>query len=116
MFFINLFYTTEETYKLLIKKLHNDIKLEINNFNKKYPIFSDYIIGDDYDNLDEKVKEEWNNYKETINKLEKNLINDLLNYCNSYPNNKISKNNFINEYKKYPYRLEQNLDKVLLEL
>ena len=116
MFLINLFYNTEEAYKLLVQKLHNDIKLEINNFNKKYPIFNDYIIGDDYDNLDEKIKKDWKEYKERIDKLEKNLINILLDYCNNYPNNKISKNNFINEYKKYPYRLEKNLDKVLLEL
>lgn len=116
MFFINLFYNTEEIHKLLIKKSYNDLTSEINIFNNKYPNLTGYITIDEYDNLHEETKKNVDKFKEKIKKLEKIVINNLLNYCKNYQNNKISKNRFINEYNQYPYRLEQNIDDVILEL
>ena len=116
MFFINLFYNTKEIHKLLIQKSYNDVKLEINIFNNKYPNFKEYIICDEYNNLNEETKKEWNDYVKKIENLKKIVINNLINYCKNYPSDKISENRFINEYNEYPYRLEQNIDDVILDL
>ena len=116
MFFINIFYNTKEIHKLLIQKSYNDVKLEFNKFNNKYPNFKGYIVGDEYNNLNETTKKEWNEYKEKTENLKKILINNLLYYCKNYPDDKICKNRFINEYEEYPYRLEQNISEVILDL
>jgi hypothetical protein len=116
MFLIYFFYNTKEINKLLIKQSYNDVEKEFNIFNNKYPNFTGNIIGDEYNNLDEETKKYWNEYREKIYKLKKIVINNLLNYCKNYPDDKISKNRFINEYKEYPYRLEQNIHNVILEL
>jgi hypothetical protein len=44
------------------------------------------------------------------------LLGNLFAYCQNYPEEKISQNRFIHEYKEFPYRLEQNIDEVLDEL
>lgn len=116
MFFINLFYNTQEIHKLLIHKSYNDITVEINIFNNKYPDFKGYIMNDDYNNQNIEIKKEWDEYIERVDKLKQIIINNLLTYCKNYPDSKISKNRFILEYKEYTYRLEQNLDEVILEL
>jgi len=114
---INLFYNTKEIHKLLVKSSYNDFDTEINNFNNKYPNFKGYIIGgEESNNLDEETKKDWNMYKEKMNKLERIFINNLFNYCKNYPDEKISKNRFINEYAEYPYRLNQNISGVMLDL
>ena len=111
---INLFYNTKELNKLLIIKSYNDLKNEIINFNKQYPNFNGNIIGEKFNN--EKEENEWYIYKKNFNKLEKIVINNLLNYSINYPNEKISKNRFISEYYEFPYRLEQSLEDVIKEL
>jgi hypothetical protein len=116
MSLITIFYNTKEIHKILIQKSYNDIKLEINNFNNKFPNINEYIIGNEYNNLNEATKKEWHEYREKIQKLKKILINNLLYYCKNYPDDKVSKNRFINEYNDYPYRLEQNIYEVILEL
>jgi hypothetical protein len=116
MFLINLFYSTQEIHKLLIQRSYGDIKVEMDIYKKKYPNSIEYLLGDEYNNLSKESKEEWDNYIKKIKNLEKILINNLLNYCKNYPQTKISKNRFINEYKEYPYRLEQNIYEVISEL
>lgn len=116
---LNLFYNTKEMHKLLIQSSYNDFDKEIDKFNNKYPNFKGYIIGGDDDecnNLDEKTKKDWNEYKEKMNELEIILFNNLFTYCKNYPHEKISNNRFINEYKEYPYRLQQNISRVMLDL
>lgn len=116
MFFINIFYTTQEMNKILIKSSYNDVKSIMNNFKNKYPNFKGYIIGDEYNNLNETTKTDWNEYKEKIKESRQILINNLLNYSENYPNEKISKNQFIIDYKEYPYRLNQYVSHVISEL
>ena len=78
MFLINLFYNTQYVHKILIERSYNDLKSERNIFNNKYPNFKGNIIGDNYNNLDEETKKDWNNYKEKISNLKQILINNLL--------------------------------------
>ena len=114
MSFINLLYSTQGIHKLLIQQSFNDYKLEISVFNKKYPNIN--FLSSEYCNLNKNSKNEWNNYINKINNLEKILINNLINYCKNYPECKVSKNRFIHEYKEFPYRLEQNISEVISEL
>jgi hypothetical protein len=97
MSFINIFYNTKEIHKLLIRQSYNDIKDETDNFKN--------------DDTQTELQ-----HREKIRKLIKIFINNLLNYCKNYPHDKISKNRFINEYNEYPYRLEQNISEVILDL
>jgi len=115
MSWINLFYNTKEIHKLVIQSSYNDFNAERNKFNNKYPNFKGYIIGEE-SNMNEETKKDWNEYKEKMNKLETILFNNLFNYCKNYPYEKISKNRFITEYKEYPYRLQQNISDVMLDL
>ena len=116
MFFIKSFCNTQEINKLLIQESYDDYKTIVFNFNIKHPNFQGYIVGENYDNLTEETKQEWQEYRIKRGNLLKIIINNLLNYCKNYPDDKISKNRFVNEYKEYPHRLEQNIGKVLLEL
>jgi hypothetical protein len=116
MFFINLFYNTQDIHKILIQKSYDDIVLERNTFNNKYPNFKGYLIGEEQNKLNEETKKDWKQYVKKIEILKQILINNILNYCKNYPNSCISKNRFINEYEEYPYRLEQCLGEVILEL
>ena len=96
MFFIKLFCDTQEINKLLIRESYDDY-IKYYNKNKE----NDKKLGIYYENLE--------NYKKIV-------IFNLVNYCKNYPFEKISKHRFINEYREFPYRLEQNIYEVLLDL
>ena len=116
MFFINLFYTTQDIHKILIQKSYDDIVLVRNTFNNKYPNFKGYLIGEEHDKLNEETKKDWNEYIKKIEILKLIVINNILNYCKNYHNSKISGNRFVHEYEEFPYRLEQCLGEVMLDL
>ena len=107
---INLFYNTQETHKLLIQQSYNDLKNEIKRFHNVYP------VGYNMNEENETTKKDWEEYFEKTGKLRNIIANNLLYYCKNYPDEKISKHRFINEYEEYPYRLEQNFSEVILEL
>ena len=113
---INLFYTTQDIHKILIQSSYNDYKTEKINFKNNHSYYQGTITINDYNNLDEQNKKEWDNYVIKVSTLQKIAINNLLQYTKIYPNEKISNNRFINEYIEFPYRLEQNLTEVLLDL
>lgn len=53
-------------------------------------------------------------YTKIIKEKEEKLVNNLHCYCKNYPDEKINTcNECIFEYKEYPYRLIQNLDKII---
>lgn len=119
MFFIKLFCkynNTQEINKLLVQSAYNDYHKVIHNYTDKYPNFKGSYTIMEYSNLDKTKKAEWNEYVEKMRNSKQILIYNLLNYCKNYPNEKISKNKFIDEYTEYSYRLEQNIDEVIIEL
>ena len=119
MFFIKKWfynYNTQEINKLLVQSAYNDYNKVIQNYTNKYPNFKGSYTIIEYSNLDKKTKVEWNEYIEKMSNSKQILIYNLLNYCKNYPNEKISKNKFIDEYTEYSYRLEQNIDEIILEL
>ena len=44
------------------------------------------------------------------------LINNILCFCKNYPDEPVNKSRWIKEYKEFPYRLEQNLKSVMLDI
>lgn len=116
MFFLKLFCDTQEMHKLLIRESYMDCKYLINKYQREHPNFLAPIVLDDFNVLSKEERKELIEYKIKLENVRNVLINNLLCYCVSYPNEKISKNRFIKEYKEYPYHLEQNIDEVLLEL
>ena len=110
-----MFYNTKDMHKLLVQQSYNDVKLEYEKINK-HPVCKGYNISDNYNNLSEPINDEWNDYKTNTEKLKKIFMNNLLCYCHNYPHEKISKNRYIIEYKEYPWRLEQNISIVILDL
>jgi hypothetical protein len=113
--FLDYFYNTQKLHKLLIKKSYDDYKYEIKKFNKKHPNFKANITG-----LDEPSKKEFTENLWIVEKKQKILINNLLQYSKNYPNNKnkskICLNQLIMECKEYSYCLEENLDEMIVEL
>jgi len=59
MFFIKAFCNTQEINKLLIQEAYDDYKKVVINFNVKHPNFQGCIVGENYDNLTEETKKEW---------------------------------------------------------
>ena len=116
MFLFKLFCDTQEMHKLLIRESWNDCKYLIDKFSSDRPTFAGSIVVDDYNNLSNEEREEFIEYKLKLEELINIVIHNLICYCANYPNEKISKHRFIREYKEYSYRLEQNINKVLLEL
>jgi hypothetical protein len=103
-------------HKLLIRESFDDYKSFKKNWKEKYPTLTGLMILNDYNNLNEETKKEWLEYIDKLNSLKEIIINNILSYCMNYPGEKISSNRFIREYKEYPYRLEQNIWEVLLDL
>jgi len=62
-----------------------------------------------YDEIYLKTKKELFDFAKFHNNYKKNLIKELLEYCESYPNEYINKYPHIITYKIYPSRLEENL-------
>ena len=116
MFLLRLFCDTQEMHKVLIRESFDDYKSEIIKFKKIYPTLMGVVNIDDYYKMDQQTKNEWQEHHVKLDKLKKIVINNLINYCENYPNEKITKNRVINEYDEYPYRLELNISEVLLDL
>ena len=116
MFFLKLFCDTQEMHKLLIRESYIDCKYLISKYKRDHPSFTVPIYVHDFNGLSKEEREELIEYKIKLENLRNVLINNLLCYCVSYPNEKISQNRFIKEYKEYSYRLEQNIDEVLEDL
>lgn len=120
MFLINLFYTTQQIHKNLVRQSYNDYMIELNNnynFKKNININKECISDIEYYDLNNKDQEEWIDRAIREHKLKKILVNNLLLYCKNYPNEKINKNQFISDYNvEHSYRLEQNIEEILLEL
>ena len=62
-----------------------------------------------YDEIYLKTKKELFDFAKFHNNYKKNLIKELLEYCENYPNEYINKYPHIITYKIYPSRLEENL-------
>ena len=122
MFLIDLFYTSQEINKILVRQSYYEYTKEINKFNKYFhnkvnPYRYIDITNKEYNNLKEEDQKKWMEYQDKINKLKKICINNLLTYCKNYHDEKISKNQFICDYNvDHSYRLEQNIDEVILDL
>lgn len=121
MFLINLFYTTQQINKNLVLQSYNDYVRQINNnnnFKKNINIdINKELSHAEYYNLDKKYQEEWINRNVRINKFKGIFMNNLFLYCKNYPNEKINKNQFISDYNiEHSYRLEQNIEEILLKL
>jgi hypothetical protein len=116
MFFFKLFCDTQEIHKLLIQESYDDYKYLKNNWIKKYPDLKGIIDIDNYNNFDDHLKNEWIEYQVALSSLKDIVIHNILSYCLNYQNEKISKHRFVYEYKEYSYRLEQNIEEVLLDL
>lgn len=108
MFFIKLFCDTQSINKVLVKEAYDDYINYVSQFNIKYPVCTDSI--------NEITKQELLRDRSQLDKYKEICIYNLLGYCKNYPNEKISKNRFIHEYREFPYRLEQNIDNILLDL
>lgn len=122
MFLINLFYTSQEINKILIRKSYNEYRRGINEFNIYFHTKNNQcrfgeITIEEYNNFTDKDLKKWMEYQDKINKLKNICINNLLTYCKNYHDEKISKNQFICDYNvDHSYRLEQNIDEVILDL
>ena len=44
------------------------------------------------------------------------LTNNIMNYCENYPDEKVSKSKLVKEYKEFPFRTIQNIESVLSDL
>lgn len=115
MFLLKLFCDTQYINKIVIKESYNDYINFKCKFKNKYLNFEGYYHNN-YKNLNDEIKYELNNDIIEIKEMEKIVINNILNYSKNYPNDKISKHRFINEYNDFPYRLEKNIEVVLLDL
>jgi hypothetical protein len=116
MFFFKLFCDTKEMHKLLIRESYDDYKIAKKKWKDKYPNLTGLVNINLYNNLNNTCKNEWIEYQAYIYSLKEILINNIISYCINYPDDKISKHRFINEYKEHPYKLEQNIGQVLLDL
>ena len=115
-FFSKLFCNTQEINKFLIKESYSDYISEVNSFNNKYPELKGLITVNDHEKLSSDTKLILNNHRNKIRKLKQLVINNIIIYSKNYPDEKISKNRFIVEYREYPHRLEQNIDEIILIL
>ena len=115
MFLINLFYTNQEINKILVRQSYYEYKREINKFNNQCRYGE--ITIEKYNSFKEEDLKKWMEDENKINKLKNICINNLLTYCKNYCDEKISKNQFICDYNiDHSYRLEQNIDEVILDL
>lgn len=115
-FILNLFCDTQQINKILIEESYDDYINEIKCFSNRYPHLKESNYINNYQKLNEEDKIIFDNYFNKVKKLKQIVVNNLVIYSKNYPNEKISKNRFIKEYIEYPYRLEQNIDNVILEL
>ena len=116
MFLVNLFYTTKDLHKSLLRKSYADYNEIMNQYRRKYPIKGLYYSTEDIEKMSNERKIEWEEHKYNVNESEDILIQNLLCFCKNYPDELVSKSRWINEYKEFPYRLEQNIMCVMLDL
>ena len=116
MFLLDLFYTTKDLHKLLLRKSYADYNGIMNKYRRKYPIEGLYYDSKDIEKMSNERKIEWEEHKINVDNAEYILIQNLLCFCKIYPNELVSKSRWIKEYKDFPYRLEQNLMSVMIDL
>ena len=117
MFLLGLFYTTKNINKLMIHKSYDDCIIKRNTFVKKYPDYKSGIYTYDYvKTFNEEKLIDWRKYGNEMDYCKKILIKNLMNYCENYPDEKVCKSKLITEYKKFPYRLTQNIESILSDL
>lgn len=83
---------------------------------KKYPDYQNYVDTDEYNLIPERMKNYIQIYTKKQELIREQLIQDCIQYCKKYPNEKLAKNRFLKEYKEYPYRLHQNMDTIIEDL
>ena len=83
---------------------------------KKYPAYKTYVNIDEYNLIPERMKNYIQIYSKKQALIRDQLIQDSIQYCEKYPDEKLASNRFLKEYKEYPYRLHQNMDTILEDL
>jgi hypothetical protein len=117
MFLLSLLYTTKDFHKLLVQKSYDEYDFCYNKYAKKYS--NEFGVTYTFNEIEKMGNEniiEWRNDHENLEELEKILINNILCFCKNYPDEPVNKSRYIKEYKEFPYRLEQNLKSVMLDI
>ena len=117
MFLFGLFYTTKDFHKLLVQKSYDEYNVCYNKYAKKYS--NEFGVTYTFNEIEKFGYEniiEWRKDHENLEELEKILINNILCFCKNYPDEPVNKSRWIKEYKEFPYRLEQNLKSVMLDI
>ena len=111
MFF---FCSIQDLHKQLIHRAYEDCISLANAFRNKHPKYDGYnlMVGGTQVVPEDEVTE----YHNTMKEKKRILIRHLFLYCELYPDEPVSHHRYIAEYKDYPWRLEQNIGNVLLQL
>ena len=83
---------------------------------KKYPAYKTYVNIDEYNLIPERMKNYIRIYSKKQALIREQLIQDCIQYCEKYPDEKLASNRFLKEYEEYPYRLHQNMYTILEDL
>lgn len=82
----------------------------------KYPNYTSSYTIDEHNLIPERMKNYIRIYSKKQALIREQLIQDCIQYCEKYPDEKLASNRFLKEYEEYPYRLHQNMYTILEDL
>ena len=107
------------SHQLNIRLLQTEYYEYTNVFDelkKKYPDYKSYVNIDEHNLIPERMKNYIRIYSKKQALIREQLIQDCIQYCEKYPDEKLASNRFLKEYEEYPYRLHQNMYTILEDL
>lgn len=114
--FLSLFCSRDYFYKTLIRTTYNEYVNVYLNLKQKHPQYKPFMLINDFDNLDDNIKEDIRIAQKKQDELSKELIDLVKIYCKNNPNKKICDYCHFKTYKEAPWRLHQHLKEFVDQL
>ena len=110
------FSTSQQMNIRLLQTEYYEYTNVFDELKKHYPDYKNYLNVDEYNLIPERMKNYIQIYTKKQALIRDRLIQDCIQYCEKYPDEKLASNRFLKEYEEYPYRLHQNMDTIIEDL
>jgi len=110
------FSTSQQLNIRLLQTEYYEYTNVFDELKKKYPAYKSYVNIDEYNLIPDRMKNYIRIYSNKQSLIREQLIQDCIQYCKKYPDEKLANNRFLKEYKEYPYRLHQNMETIMEDL